>query len=252
MESVYKLVDYLPIEDVEVSDYVRPLMNSAEVTYEKGEYQFSYFAVHLIFMTNIYTTVWQVSQFYNERYNHSLLFARPYNGKEVKLDEIKSVFEFSKLPEKDIFEFFRLIDLDNSYIKSTKKLIDYRNDMAHATGKIQIYSKQTFDSALDEIVGVTKKIHDCLSVSIRELYRDILIKYAKGSPQFTNDTPTDFIQIELVKNLSFSKKDLEVCKDFGLSKLKDWKVSGLSKDEIKKVVEFHTATTAYYNDLFGE
>ena len=67
MENVYELLDYLPLEDIEVNDYVRPLMNSAQVTYEKGEYQFSYFAVHLIFMINIYTTVWQVSQFYKER-----------------------------------------------------------------------------------------------------------------------------------------------------------------------------------------
>ncbi len=250
MDSVYELLDYLPIEDIEVNDYVRPLLNSAEVTYEKGEYQFSYFAVHLIFMTNIYTTVWQVSQFYNERYNHSLLFARPYNGKEVKLDEIRSVFEFSKLPEKDIFEFFRLIDLDESYVKSTKKLIDYRNEMAHATGKIQINSEERFDAAMEEIVSVTKKIHACLSLTIKEFYRENLIKYAKKA--VSGDFLNDFVQIELMKNLSFSKKDLEVCKEFGLSKLKDWKVSGLSKEEIKKVVEFHTATKNYYKDLFGE
>jgi hypothetical protein len=250
MESVYELLDYLPIEDIEVNDYVRPLMNSAEVTYEKGEYQFSYFAVHLIFMTNIYTTVWQVSQFYKERYNHSLLFARPYNGKEVKLDEIRSVFEFSKLPEKDIFEFFRLIDLDESYVKSTKKLIDYRNEMAHATGKIQIDSAERFDSAMDEIVSVTKKIHTCLSLTIRDFYRDNLIEYAKEETE--GDFLNDFVQIELMKNLSFSKRDLEICKDFGLSKLKDWKVSGLSKEEIQKVVEYHTATKNYYKDLFGE
>ncbi len=252
MENVYELLDYLPLEDIEVNDYVRPLINSAQVTYEKGEYQFSYFAVHLIFMTNIYTTVWQVSQFYKERYNHSLLFARPYNGKEVKLDEITSVFEFSKLPEKDIFEFFRLIGLDDSYVKSTKKLIDYRNEMAHATGKIQIYSQEAFDNAIDEILSVTKKIHDCLSLTIREFYKDILINYAKENPEYTNDNPKDFIQIEFIKNLSFSKKDLEVCRDFGLNKLKDWKVSGLSKEEISRVVEFHTVMKEYYNDLFGE
>lgn len=250
MDSIYELLDYLPLEDIEVNDYVQPLLNSAEVTYEKGEYQFSYFAVHLIFMTNIYTTVWQVSQFYNERYNHSLLFARPYNGKEVKLDEIKSVFEYSKLPEKDIFEFFRLIGLDNSYLMSTKKLIDYRNEMAHATGKIQIDSEEKFDLALEEIISVTKKIHTCLSLTIREFYREKLIKYAKG--EIEGNFLNDFVQIELMKNLSFSKKDLEICKECGINKLKNWKVSGLSKEEIKKVVGFHNSTKNYYTDSFGE
>ena len=79
-----------------------------------------------------------------------------------------------------------------------------------------------------------------------------MINYAKGTPEYTNDNPKDFIQIEFVKNLSFSKKDLEVCRDFGLSKFKDWKVSGLSKEEILRVVEFHTVMKEYYNDLFGE
>ena len=250
MDSVYELLDYLPLEDIEVNDYVRPLLNSAEVTYEKGEYQFSYFAVHLIFMTNIYTTVWQVSQFYNERYNHSLLFARPYNGKEVKLDEIKSVFEYSKLPEKDIFEFFRLIGLDNSYLMSTKKLIDYRNEMAHATGKIQIDSEEKFNLALEEIISVTKKIHTCLSQTIKDFYREKLIKYAKR--EIEGDFLNDFVQIELMKNLSFSRKDLEVCKNFGLNKLKNRKITGLTREETKKIEEFHLALCSYYANLFGE
>lgn len=156
------------------------------------------------------------------------------------------------MPEKDIFEFFRLIGLDDSYVKSTKKLIDYRNEMAHATGKIQIYSQEAFDKAIDEILSVTKKIHDCLSLTIREFYKDILINYAKENPEYTNDNPKDFIQIEFIKNLSFSKKDLEVCRDFGLSKLKDCKVSGLSKEEISRVIEFHKTMKEYYNDLFEE
>ena len=54
MEEAFEILDYLPSDDLEVNDYVTPLFNSALVTFEKEEYQFSYFALHLIFMTNIY------------------------------------------------------------------------------------------------------------------------------------------------------------------------------------------------------
>ena len=60
MEESYEILDYLPIDDLEVNDYVGPLFKSSLVTYEKEEYQFSYFAVHLIFMTYIYLTIWKI------------------------------------------------------------------------------------------------------------------------------------------------------------------------------------------------
>ncbi|HPM47347.1 MAG TPA: hypothetical protein PL056_09800 [bacterium] len=251
MENVYELLDYLPLEDIEVNDYVRPLINSAQVTYEKGEYQFSYFAVHLIFMTNIYTTVWQVSQFYKERYNHSLLFARPYNGKEVKLDEISSVFEFSKLPEKDIFEFFRLIGLDDSYVKSTKKLIDYRNEMAHATGKIQISSKDDFDDAVNGIISVMRNIHEKFSITIKSFYEKELREYAKTELEEFFASPDEYVDFLFISNLHFSPNELLVCKEFGLNKLKNRKKSGLSLEEVRRIVEFHTSINDKYLEKVG-
>ena len=56
MEDIYEILEYLSIDDVEVNDYVSPLFDSATVTYKKAQYQFSYFAIHLIFMTYIYST----------------------------------------------------------------------------------------------------------------------------------------------------------------------------------------------------
>jgi len=249
MDEVYEILDYLPIDDVEVNDYVNPLFDSASVTYEKEQYQFSYLAIHLVFMTYIYLTVWKISQFHKDKYENSLLFARPYNGKKVDFKEIKTIFDFSQLPEKDIFEFFSLIGIDNGYIKSTKKLIDYRNDMAHATGKIQIYSEAKFNDAINEVLSVTKKIHEKISLTIRAWYNKELQNYAKNGLPEDYSTVSDYITEEFIKNFSFSKKDLEVCKDFGLSKLKDWKESGLSKEEIAKVVEFHDSLKEQYNNM---
>ncbi len=252
MSDFNEIEQYLSIDDLEITNYVRPLFESAIVTYEKEQYQFSYFAIHLIFMTYIYSTVWKIGQYHKDKYEQSLLFARPYNGSDVNFKEIKSVFEFSHLPEKDIFEFFALIGLENGYIKSTKKLIDYRNEMAHATGKFQISSSAHFDEAISEILNVTAKIHEKLSLTIRDWYREELVFYAKNELSEQYSTPLDYINNIFISNLSFSKKELLTCKEFGLRDLKSRRESGLSKEEIQRVVEFHESVKEKYADITGE
>jgi hypothetical protein len=252
MDEVYEIAEYLPLNDLEVSNYTTPLFDSASVTYEKEQYQFSYFAVHLIFMTYIYSTVWKIGQFHKDKYEHSILFARLYNGSDVNLKKIKSVFDFSHLPEKDIFEFFALIGLDNGYIKSTKELIDYRNDMAHATGRFQISSSDDYDKAINEITSVIAKVHQKLSLTIRDWYKEELVFYAKNELDEQYSSATDYIQSVFISDQSFSKNEFLVCKDFGLNKLKNRKESGLSKEEIERVVEFHEATKEVFADITGE
>jgi hypothetical protein len=167
------------------------------------------------------------------------MFARPYNGIEVNFKDVKSIFDFSYLPEKNIFEFLSLIGIDNGYIKSIKNLIDDRNEIAHATGKIQINSEEQFNEALGQIMSVIKNIHEKLSLTIIKSYKKILINYAKKELPNNYETPLDFITDEFIDNMSFSKKDLGICKNFGLNKLKDKKCPGLSDEEIAKIVEFH-------------
>ena len=252
MDDIYEIFGYLPIDDVEISDYVNPLLDSASVTLEKEQYQFSYFAVHLIFMTYIYSTVWKISQFHSDKYEHSLLFARPHNDCDVDFKKMNSIFDYCYLPEKDIFEFFALIGLDKGYIKSTKQLINYRNEMAHATGKIQISSSDKYDDAIREILNVLAKINECFSLTIREWYNEELLHYAKNALDEQYSSPLDYINNLFVSELSFSQRELMVCRDFGLNKLKSRDESGLSRDEIRRIVEFHESVKEKYADVSGE
>jgi hypothetical protein len=249
IEEADEILDYLPIDDLEVNDYINPLFKSALVTFEKEEYQFSYFALHLIFMTNIYSYIWKIGRFHKERYEDSLLFARPYNGCEVDFKDIKSVFEFSHLPEKDIFEFFALIGVDNSYIKSIKGLIDTRNQMAHATGKFQISSVESFNGAIRELVSVLSNLQSKLNSTIREWYKSELTQYAKNSLPSDYSTITDYINDVFLNDLGFSKKDLSACNEFGLNKLKNRQLSNLTVDEVAKIVEFHEALKKRYSEI---
>jgi len=249
MEESYQILDYLPIDDLEVNDYVTPLFNSALVTFEKEEYQFSYFALHLIFMTNIYSSIWKIGQFYKERYHDSLLFARPYSGCEVNFKDIKSVFEFSHLPEKDIFEFFSLIGVDNSYIKSIKGLIDTRNQMAHATGKIQISSVDNFNAAIKELISVLEHLQSKLNLTIRDWYKAELLNFAKNTLPENYPTVTDYINDVFLNVYGFSKKDISACNEFGLSKFSDRTLFSLEIDELNRIKEFHKSLKKRYAEI---
>lgn len=238
MEEAYEIWDYLPIEDLEVKDYVDPLFKSASVTFERGEYQFSYFALHLIFMTYIYTAVWKIGQYYREKYHDCLLFVRPYNGSKVNFKDIKSVFDFSDLPEKDILEFFTLIGVDKSYIGQIKKLIDTRNQMAHATGKFQITSEIEFNEAIRELLSVSQNLQANLNLTIRKWYEMELLNYAKKVAPSGIPAIKDYVNDIFINNYSFSKKDLEVCKDFGLNEF--WKKhTNLLSSERSRIKDFH-------------
>jgi hypothetical protein len=252
MDEIFEIYEYLPIEDVEISDYIKPLFESASVTYEKEQYQFSYFAVHLIFMTYIYLTVWKISQFHSDKYEHSLLFARPHNDCDVDFQEMDSIFDYCYLPEKDIFEFFALIGLDKGYIKSTKQLINYRNEMAHATGKIQISSSNKYEDAINAILNVLTKINERITLTIRDWYREELLNYAKNEMDEQYSSPLDYINNVFVSDLSFSQKELLACRDFGLNKLKSRDKSGLSREEIARIVEFHESVKEKYAEVSGE
>jgi hypothetical protein len=249
MDEVYQLLDYLPIDDAEVNNYVTPLLNSAQVTHEKEQYQFSYFAVHLIFMTYIYLTVWKISQFHKEKYEHSLLFARPYNGSDINLKQVSSIFDYSYLPEKDIFELFSLIGLDNGYIKSTKKLIDYRNDMAHATGKIQILNMKQFEDAIADLLSVCINIQKNMEETIKEWYKNKLLCFARTGNLDGKILPIDFIDEILIGNLSFSKKDLFACSEYGISRFKDQKKYKFEKNEHERLINLHDAIKVKYKEI---
>lgn len=251
MEEAYELLEYLPLDDIEVNDYVSPLFKSASITYEKEEYQFSYFALHLIFMTNIYSTIWKVEKFFKERYDDSLLFARPYNGSEEKFKKTNSVFKYSFLPEKDVFELFSLIGVDKSYIRNIKDLIDTRNEMAHATGKFQILTVEEFNVAIKGLLRVSENIQTKLNLTIREWYMSELLQYAKNKLPENYPTPLDYINDAFLNNYSFSKKDLLACNDFGISRFRNKQEYPLSEQEINRIKEFHSVLKEKYAEITG-
>jgi hypothetical protein len=218
-----EIMNYLPISATDKEDvplYLQNITNLVNVNYKYEQYQFAYFGLHLLYMTYIYFTVWKISKLIPGRYKDATVFARVYNGREGELDffNIRSIFEYSLVPEKELPKIFRLIGLDNGQIGSISVLVDTRNDMAHASGRLEIPNDVEFASKVNSICVSIRNIHKCMINQIKAWYRDILLKYCSGEFEaYTDDS--DFIFEQMIQNFNLSVNELSTCNEMSIREL---------------------------------
>ncbi len=192
-----EILNFLPInpdDEEDVINYIQNITNVVAVNYKYGQYQFAYFGIHLMYMTYIYCTAWKIGQIEPERYKDAIVFARPYSGREkdLKIEDADSIFAYSIIPEKDIAKLFKIIELDKSQISVVGDLVDTRNDMAHASGKFEILTEESFDVKVSSIFTSMNTIHRCMNKPIRKWYEQVLLSFCAGEYE-GYDEPKDII-----------------------------------------------------------
>lgn len=209
-----EILEYLPIDPTDSEDvatYVENISDLISVNYRYGQYQFAYFGLHLLYMTYIYCTVWKISMILPDRYRDSVVFARPYQGAECDLYNIKSIFQYSKIPEKELPKIFSIINLDNAQIGLIRSLVDIRDNMAHASGRFEIITDEVFDSKANSIYNSIINVRNCMETYIRCWFESILTRYCDGSYDADYDDIADIITTEMVQNFSLSVNELLIC-----------------------------------------
>ena len=217
------LLNYLPIAPADGEDvitYIQNIINLIAVNYKYEQYQFAYFGVHLLYMTYIYSTTWKISKIAPERYGDSIIFARSYHGrdKDLNLDDVNTIFEYSLLPEKDIAKIFKIIGLDKSQIDGVGELVNTRNGMAHASGKFEILTEDGFDVKANTVLTSIKNIHISVEKQIRLWFSALLIEYCKGGFSEYSDF-ADIITEQMISNFKLSANELLVCKEMSVRDL---------------------------------
>ena len=218
-----ELLSYLPInpeDEEDIVNYVQNITSLIAVNYKYGQYQFAYFGVHLLYMTYIYCTAWKIGQIEPDRYRDAIVFARAYNGRErdLKIEEANSVFVYSLMPEKEIAKLFKIIDLDRSQISLVEDLVDTRNDMAHASGKFEILTEESYDVKVRSVLSSMGVIHRCISQLIRKWYGQVLISFCKGEYEGYVE-PKDFIVEQMIQTFKLSTNELLICNEMSVSNL---------------------------------
>lgn len=218
-----EILNYLPInpdDEEDVGTYIQNIANLIAVNYKYAQYQFAYFGIHLLYMTYIYSSSWKISQIETVRYKDAIVFARPYNGREkdLKIEDADSIFAYSLIPEKDIAKIFKIIDLDKSQISIVGDLVDIRNEMAHASGKFEILTEESFDAKTNSVLTSMKFIHKSMDKSIRKWYCQVLLNYCKGEYE-DYTSPTDIIDEQIVQSFKISVNELLICNEMSISDL---------------------------------
>lgn len=243
-----ELLNFLPInpdDEEDVINYVQNITNVVAVNYKYGQYQFAYFGIHLMYMTYIYCTAWKIGQIEPERYKDAIVFARPYSGREkdLKIEDADSIFAYSIIPEKDIAKLFKIIELDKSQISVVGDLVDTRNDMAHASGKFEILTEESFDVKVSSILTSMNTIHRCMNKPIRKWYEQVLLSFCAGEYE-GYDEPKDIIFEQMIQSFKLSTNELLICNEMSVSSL-----ITAHRGYQTKLKEFKKAVAEYCQEL---
>ena len=117
-----------------------------------------------------------------------------YHGKDDKpdLEDYGNVYEFSKIPEKDIFKVFHIMGMDDATIKEFSRYISSRDDYAHATGKGNI-SEQEFRQNIKTVIGNMNTLRGLFLPYLKSRYVEFMLERLDVDYDVVTDNFNDFV-----------------------------------------------------------
>lgn len=210
MEDSLELANYLPLsfKTPKEEEYIAFLWDAFETNYRAEKYQFAFLAYHMLTMSFIYFIIWQI------RNNEPKDFEKATIGfgKDVEkaLTNAGSPFAFSKLNERSILRFLKLIHCDNGKIGTYAKLVDDRNNTAHSNGNIFYNDQHSLDLKIAEILRIVEEIQAHSKPVIEHCYENFLAESYDDEEREYAD-PTDQIREAFIHSHYLSHKDIEIC-----------------------------------------
>ena len=218
MDDALELVDYLPMsfKTEEETDYIESLWQSFINNYENEDYHSAVLSYHMLFMSFVYCVLWKIR---NGKPDDVEKIAIGF-GKDTEncITKMESPFAFSTIPERSVFRFLRLIECGNDKIGMYAKLVDVRNDIAHADGNIHFRTQTSIDRQIRETLRATNEIQSFNRKHIEWVYVNFLMDCASPNLREYLDGE-DQIREVLVHGNYMSSKDIEICSAFKILKL---------------------------------
>ncbi len=176
MDEALDLADYLPLSFKTLSEqeYLSFLWQAFENNYESGNYQFAFSAYHMLMMSFVYFNIWQIREARPDDFEKGLIgFTR---DDETTLLRATSPFAFSRVNERTVLRLFRLIGCDESQIGNYRKLVDDRNDAAHANGNIFFNTQHEADAQFRHVIRAVEEIQTYSRPVISRRYQEFLLQ----------------------------------------------------------------------------
>lgn len=201
-----EIVSYLPLDfdDENNNAYKKYLLEALIENWEKQKYQFCILASNMLFMSCLYKECW----FLLDKQIPNVDKLVQGNSKFGALKP----FELSVLPEKTFLDqFMSVYGFHINRKNEALRLIEVRDECAHASGEIQ-YGQEDVESKFQEYIKVLSTIFEKQKEYIKDAFVKAVEIYFIDDSAFDNGSDFQFLE-QLCKFQKLSQKDLETLID---------------------------------------
>lgn len=198
-----EMVSYLPLDfdDENNNAYKKYLLDALIENWEKQKYQFCILASNMLFMSCLYKECWFLLDKHIPKVD-SLVNKYANFG-------VSKPFELSVIPEKTFLDqFMSIFDLHANRKSEAKRLIEVRDECAHASGEIQ-YEQADVESKFQEYLKVLSTIFEKQKKHIENAFINATEKYFTDDSVFDNGSDFQFLE-QFCRAQKLSQKDLQV------------------------------------------
>jgi len=170
LEEANTIFDYLPIEAGSEKLYTQHLWQAFTAIVEKGDpaKSFAIMPFHLLFMLAAQYKVYKLSDSHKTEYLNKISDKIVYRQTNIKVlqDNIfnsssqSSVKNLSLIKEKNLFDFFEIVNLEKDIIEEAQELITNRSKYAHANCNIEEEIEQKINSYLKILNSIQLKFEN--------------------------------------------------------------------------------------------
>lgn len=221
MDEALRIHDYLPISyaNRDEEGYIRFLWDAFETNYNAEKYEFANLAFHLLYMSFVCFSVWQIRAARRSDFDKAMVgFQKEVENKLVAADTPFKFFE--NLKEATIFRFIKLVGCGNEQVGEFSKFVKQRNRIAHPSGTVFFNSRENIDDQISKIMIEIENIQTLMSPVLRDCLRMFLLENADPE-EWEYSIPKDQIDAALIHANYLSQKDIDACLAFDVSMLDD-------------------------------
>jgi len=232
MDEAYQILQYLPnrFKQRDEQEYIEFLWDAFESNYQNEKYQFAFIAYHMLFMSYVYFTIWQIKSVRADDFDKIKL------GFNNNFGQAQNPFGFSTENESKVFNLLKYLCNSHSDVEALigqyKRLVKERNDIAHASGNMPFRTESYLQSRLNDIIRYVAEIQEFSKPVIEECFTKFLIE-SQDEEERQYSIIEEQIKEVLIHEHYLSQKDLEICLDFDITTLSDQE----NYPEIERVFE---------------
>lgn len=219
MDEALDLGTYLPQSLANASEqaYLDFLWSAFRTNYEAERYEFASLAFHLLYMSFVSFSIWQIRLARPEPFAMAMVGFR--TEEEGSLMDCESPFKFyDRLKESQIFRFLKLIGCTNQQVGEFAKFVKRRNKIAHPTGTVFFNDQSAIDAEIADMMREVRNIEAHMRTVILELY-DRFLKDSADPELREYADPVDEVTANFVHRYYMSEADLAFCRGFDITAL---------------------------------